>query len=150
MRVFRAIQIVLTIILILGFTLWFWTQIHADKETKQDKSVRATDLETQQIEAAIEKVYSQFEKYIREDQFANAYELMTPSYRDHNTLKMFRFQFCVFQKSEKYKLSSKREVIISRDEATLSPQGGWDSVALKLKKIEGKWYFTGEVLVFKD
>ena len=136
MKVFNIARILVEIVLVF---LVCWLGFQVGEKRRIEKG-----------EAEIDRVYITFEGYVREGDFTKAYELMTPEYRKKYGLESSAFFFSNIQRGEFYRLYPQRKIFIEDDKATLYPQGKWDTVAIKLQKIQGKWYLTGEILVFKD
>ncbi len=139
MRAFRVVRIVFEIILIF-LVLWFLIQ----RPTTEDKQLRQT-------KATIDHLYIKFEGYIREGDFASAYELMSPSFKADKNLESFTILFRFIQGDEKLRLHPQRDLIVHGTTARLFPEDdAWEGMSFVFEKIEGKWYFTGEIIAFQD
>ena len=136
MKLLKMIRIVVEIVLVL-LVCWLGIQVVEKQRIEQE-------------EIAIDRVYIAFESDICGGKFEEAYELMSPTYRAEHDLEIFTFMFSGIYKSELYWLYPQRTISIDGDEATLYPDGRWDTVAIQFQNVEGKWYLTGEKLVFHD
>ena len=122
--------------------LWLWEHIER-RLTAQEKS-------------AIDDLYIQFEGCIRAGDFACAYDMMHPDYKARRTLEGFtqRFYF-IYANNKDYRLHPQRYLSISKNKALLLPKSllpppPWLGTAFELRKVDGKWYFTGETVGFVD
>lgn len=140
-RVFTLIKIIGKIIIVICAILWIWDVIEY-RLTIADKS-------------AIDRLYMTFEGYIREGDFARAFELMSPSYRERKDLRSLTARFRFIQEDEEYRLHPQRALYFRRDKAWLFPKDTsqpdcWHGVSFEFEKIEGKWYLTGHTAIYQD
>lgn len=134
---FKKLIVALGLIVILVYVLWLWWSTNSP-QTREDRT-------------AIKNVYIIFENSIRQDDFAHAYMVMSPSYTEQNTLELFTTQFSFIQKGEE-SLTPEHFISVNGDEAWLWPKGSTQrhGAIFEFEKLVGKWYLTGKIGIIHD
>lgn len=141
-KLFKIVRVIGEIILLLWVSHDIWSEVQY-KHHADDAS-------------AIDQLYITFEGYLREGDFARAYELTSPEYRRQYSLDLFTLSVSFVQKDEKYRLHPKRNLMFYDNKAiivphdTTQPPAYWRGIGFECEKIDGKWYLTGETQSFVD
>lgn len=148
MKISKPVRLIFSVSGVLLITLFILAFIGWRQSQKRNETLNRE-------QAAIDSLYVEFEGYIREGDFANAYKLMSPSYRTTDSLKDFINRFDFLQAQKDYRLHPHRYLKVEDDQALLFPKdtsipGNWHGVGFEFQKIEGVWYLTGEWVHFQD
>jgi hypothetical protein len=146
-KILKRVSIIISAGVVVWIALLFVTEPRKrefDEQTRRKESL------------AIESVYRQFEAFIQNGDFANAYLFMTPIYREMWSCESFlkTFQF-MQQYAEEYRLHPQHSLRIEGGFATLYPRDtshdqNWYGVGFEFQKIEGVWYLTGVLPLFTE
>ncbi len=94
----------------------------------------------------IDSTFIDFNVALSEGRTADAYEMMSPEYRNRHSVKRFQIDFSEHGTSTLYPY---RCLHIFSGRAELDPDDAWDELAsgpiYRWVKVDGKWYLTGEV-----
>jgi hypothetical protein len=140
-RAFNIMKIIIKILIVTCAVLWIWEHINYYLTVK-DKSM-------------IDSLYIHFEGYIREGNYVKAYKFMSPSFKDSHDLESFTHLFSAIQEDEAYRLHPQRSLYFTGSKAWLFPKdisirSNRHGATFELEKIEGKWYFTGNIAIYRD
>lgn len=104
---------------------------------------------------AIAARYSDFYSNYRSGSLDTAFSYMSPTYQQLHTLESFQSDFSFIDDAD-YELHRNFSVRFDGEDANLFPRNAypmevlWTGPELKLEKIEGAWYFTGDILWYWD